>query len=118
MAIGAGNARGSTTAPSHLQLAAAARGQGGLQQGNPLEQSQSTDGGLDIETLMAALKSGQVSAGSLMQLLAMLMGVGNQPTAGNMASIQNAGQGGPPGAPGGPAGPIGAAFMGAGGGGQ
>jgi hypothetical protein len=78
----------------------------------------STDSGIDVQGLMAALKNGQISAQSLMQILALLMGVGNNPTAGNMASTQNAGQGGPPGAPGGPAGPIGAAMMGAGAGGQ
>jgi hypothetical protein len=126
MAIVAGNARGSTTPPGHAQLSMIARAMQGMQHGvddpssAPVPQEGgSTAGGLDIQSLMAALKSGQMSAQSLMQILALLMGVGSNPTAGNMASIQNAGQGGPPGAPGGPAGgPIGAAMMGAGAGGQ
>lgn len=120
MAIPAGTARGSNTPHGFFDLAQMVRDREGAQPGGtPVPQpGQSTNQGLDIGALLAALKSGQVSPGSLLQLLALLTGMGNMPTAGNMASTQNAGQGGPPGMPGGPAGPIGAAFMGAGAGGQ
>ena len=119
MPIHAGNARGSTLGGGHADLAAAVRQAQGIPQGNPVQQGPgSTPGGLDIGSLLAALKSGQVSAESLMQLLSLLMGSGQMPTAGNMASTQNAGQGGPPGMPGGPSSPIAAAMMGGGGGSQ
>ncbi len=122
MAIPAGTARGSTTPLDFFKLSQAVQDRGGAPPGGtPVPQEgQSTGQGLDIGTLLSALKSGQVSPGSLLQLLALLLGQGpmQNPTAGNMASMQNAGQGGPPGMPGGPAGPIGAAFMGAGAGGQ
>jgi len=107
MPIHAGNARGSTLQGGHADLAAAVRGAQGIPQGNPVQQGPgSTAGGLDIGSLLAALKSGQVSAESLMQILQLLMGSGQMPGAGNMASIQNAGQGGPPGGPGGPQAPL------------
>jgi len=125
VAIGAGTARGSTTPREHMDLSAITRAmqgiphQGSDPSGGPVPQpGGSTDGGLDVQGLLAALKSGQVSAASLLQLLALLTGMGSNPTAGNMASTQNVGQGGPPGMPGGPAGPIGSAMMGVGMGGQ
>jgi len=121
MAIPAGTARGSNTPHSFFDLAQMVRDRQGAQPGGDAvpQAGQSTNNqGLDIGQLMAALKSGQMSASSLLQILALLMGVGQMPQAGNMASTQNAGQGGPPGMPGGPAGPIGAAFMGGGAGGQ
>jgi hypothetical protein len=119
MPIHAGNARGSLLHGSHADLSAMARQAQGIPQGNPVEQGPgSTPGGLDIESLLAAVKSGQVSAESLMQILQMLMGSGQMPQAGNMASIQNAGQGGPQGGPGAGGSPIAAAMMGGGGGGQ
>ena len=120
MAIPAGTARGSNTPHGFFDLAQMVRDRQGAQPGGDAvpQAGQSTGGGLDINTLLSALKSGQMSSGSLLQILALLMGMGQMPQGGNMAPIQNAGQGGPPGGPGGPAGPIGAAFMGAGAGGQ
>lgn len=128
MPIGAGNSRGSTGASGLTALSLLARQMSGVpQEGAVSQPGQSTPSGLDIETLLSAVKSGQVSAASLMQLLALLMGQGmGMPGQGDMSAIQNAGQGGPgggrgsqmgpggsiPGLGGGAGGPIAQAFMG------
>ena|SRR2546425_11669521 len=119
MPTGAGNSRGSTGSQGLTALSLLARQMNGApQDGAVPTPGGSTDSGLDIEQLLAAVKSGQVSAGSLMQLLALLMGQGMGMPGGNMAAMQNAGQGGPAGGRGsqmGPGGSIPALGGGAGG---
>src|SRR6267142_677144 len=96
MPTGAGNSRGSTGSQGLTALSLLARQMNGApQDGAVPTPGGSTDSGLDIEQLLAAVKSGQVSAGSLMQILALLMGQGMGMHGGNMAPMQNGGQGGP-----------------------
>lgn len=99
MPIHAGHAAGSTGSPDLANLSAFARMvQGSGQEGAVPQPGQSTDGGLDVSTLLASLKGGQVSPQQLLQMLSLLLGqgvMGGQPQ-GNMSAIQNAGQGGPP----------------------
>jgi len=126
MPVGAGNSRGSTGSSALAALAQAVSQRGGQpQDGAVPSPGGSTDSGLDLETLMAAMKSGQVSAASLIQLLSLLLGQGMMPQGSQgMQALQNAGQGGPPGGrgsqmgpgsmvpglPGGGGGAIGSAF--------
>jgi len=119
MPTGAGNSRGSTGSSGLTALSMLARQMSGVpQEGAVSTPGGSTNSGLDIEQLLAAVKSGQVSAGSLMQLLALLMGQGMNPQGGgDMSAIQNAGQGGPAGGRGSQMGPGGGGPLGGGAGG-
>lgn len=114
MSIPAGFAKGTTGRMDHAQLSALARAMQGQPQGNAVPTpGESTDGGLDVTQLLAQIKNGQVAPQAILQILALLSGMGAQPPGmGDMSAIQNAGQGGPPGPPQGAASPIMAAMLG------
>ena len=65
------------------QLSQMARGAQGVP--NPVGSGQGTGGGMDVEQLLMMLRTGQIGAEHLMQLLAALTGAGAPPA-----------QGGPP----------------------